>query len=117
MVFAGLQKDIKSFISGRDLVVFAVGLALSTQLQATLKSIIDGLIMPFVSTATGAGNLATRAWDLKVPTPGSKDPVIKVLWGAALNSIIVFFITLIIMVKIAKYITVHYVKSASVSFN
>lgn len=117
MVFAGLQKDIKSFVSGRDLVIFAITLALSTQFQATLKSIIDNMIMPFVSSMTGASNLATRSWDLRVPTPGSKDPVIKLTWGAALQSIIVFFITLIIMVKTAKYLTVHYVKSSSVSFN
>lgn len=118
MVFSGLQKDIKSFISGRDLVVFAIGLALSTQFQATLKSIIDGLIMPFVSSSTGVGNLATRAWELNVPkVVGKETTPIKVMWGSALQSVIVFFITLIIMVKIAKYVTVHYVKSTSVSFN
>jgi large-conductance mechanosensitive channel len=115
MILAGLGKDIKSFISGRDLVVFAVGIALSTQLQATMKSVIDNVIMPFISNITGVGNLATRASVLKVPVPG-KDLGIKVGWGAALHAVIVFFITLVIMVKIAKYITVNYVKSASVSF-
>lgn len=114
MVFAGLQKDIKSFISGRDLVVFAVGLALSTQLQATLKSIIDNMILPFVSKLTGATNLESRKFSLLKTSNGFG---IDLRWGAALQSVIVFFITLIIMVKIAKYITVHYVKSASVKFD
>jgi large-conductance mechanosensitive channel len=117
-MFIGLRKDIISFISGRDLVVFAIGLILSAQLQTTLKSFIDNLIMPFVSKITGSGNLEARSWKLTVPLPGggTKDLGIKVGWGAAIHSVIVFIITLVTMVKVAKYITVNYVKSASVSF-
>ena len=109
-----IGSDIKSFISGKDLVIFAISLALSTQLQTTLKTFIDNMIMPFVSKLTGATNLATRSLDLQLPD--GKDLGIKLGWGAALQSVIVFFITLVLMVEIARYVTVHYVSSSTVTF-
>jgi large-conductance mechanosensitive channel len=113
-MFGRIASDIKSFISGKDLVIFAIGLALSAQLQTTLKTIIDNMIMPFVSKLTGATTLATR--HLELQTPSGKDLGIKLGWGAALQSIIVFFITLVIMVEIARYITVNFVTSSTVQF-
>ena len=115
MVLGRVARDIQSFISGRDLVIFAVAIALSNQLQITLKVIIDSLVMPFVSKLTGATNLNSRAFDLQ--TPQGKDLGIKLGWGAALQSVIVFFISLVVLVEIARYITVHYVTSASVKFD
>jgi large-conductance mechanosensitive channel len=109
-----IGQDIKSFISGKDLVIFAISLALSTQLQTTLNKIIDTMIMPFVSKLTGTTNLAARSVELQ--TPGGKDLGIKLGWGAALQSLIVFFISLVIMVEIARYVTVHYVPSSTVKF-
>lgn len=109
-----IGKDVKSFVSGKDLVVMSIALALSTQFQATVKSVVDNLFMPFVSKITGATNLNSRSFELVAPS--GKELGIKVTWGAALQSVIVFLITLVIMVQIAKYLTLHYVKSSSVSF-
>ena len=67
---------------------------------------IDATIMPFVSKLTG---------DEIVEYDIGGD--IEIEWGKALESLVVFFITLIVMVQIARYITVNYVKSSSVSFN
>lgn len=113
-MFRRVGRDILSFVSGRDLVVFAVGIALSNQMQITIKTLIDNLIMPFVSKLTGADNLANRSIHLK--SPDGKDLGIKIGWGAALQSVIIFAITLVVMVEMARYITVHYVKSSSVQF-
>lgn len=113
-MFHRVSQDIKSFISGRDLVVFAIGIGLSNQLQATLKTLIDSLIMPVVSQLTGVTNLNSRSLELQKPK--GNNPGIKVAWGAALQSIVVFAISLVVMVEIARYVTVHYVKSTSVTF-
>ena len=104
-----MGRDIKSFVGGKDLVALAIGLALSTQFQLTVKAVIDATIMPFVSKLTGATKLSSRKYDI-----GGD---IEIEWGKALESLVVFFITLIVMVQIARYITVNYVKSTSVSFN
>jgi len=110
-----IARDIKSFISGKDLVVFAIGLALSARFQETIKSLIDSLIMPFVSKLTGVTALNTRQLVLEKEKDGK--PGISLKWGAALESVIVFFITLVIMVEIARYITVNFIKSSTVSFD
>lgn len=116
MLLGRIGHDIKSFISGKDLVVFAVGIALSNQLQATLKSIIDNLIMPLVSNSTGVDNLSNRSYTLHTSTIEGKQKSITLNWGAALQSVITLFISLVVMVEVARYITTHYVKSSSVTF-
>jgi large-conductance mechanosensitive channel len=107
-------RDIQSFLSGRDLVIFAIGIALSNEMQTTLRTIIGNMIMPIVSKFTGVDNLKDRAINLK--GPNGQELGIKLGWGAALQSLIVFFITLVIMVEIARYVTLHFVKSSSVQF-
>lgn len=105
-----ILKDVRSFISGKDLLVFAVGIAISNQLQTTLNTLIDALIMPFVSQLTGATNLASRGFNI----PKTE---IRIKWGAALNALITFSITLVIMVEIIKYISLRFkLKSSTVSW-
>jgi len=106
--------DIKSFVSGKDLVVFAIALALSAQFQSTVKTAIDGLIMPFISKFTGATNLSARSIQISPAT--SSTGAIAIQWGKALESFIMFCIQLVVMVQIAKYLTVHFVQSSSVKF-
>lgn len=107
-------RDIKAFIGGKDLVVFAIGLALSTQFQETVRTLIDSLIMPFISTLTGATQLESRNLRLKAPV-GDAQPI-YIYWGRALKTLITFSITLVVMVEIARYITTTYVESATVKF-
>lgn len=109
-----VAEDIKSFIAGKDLVVFAIGLALSTQFQETVRTLIDSLIMPFISVLTGATKLDSRT--IRLNTPVKNAEPIYIQWGKALKSIIVFMITLVVMVEIARYLTVRYVTSSSVQF-
>lgn len=109
-----IASDIKAFVGGKDLVVFAIGLALSTQFQDTIRTLIDSLIMPFISTLTGANKMESRSFRLKAPV-GNTDPI-YIYWGRALKSLITFTITLIIMVEIARYLTVRYVTSSTVKF-
>jgi large-conductance mechanosensitive channel len=109
-----IGRNIKSFVSGKDLVIFAISIALSNQFQVTIKNIIDNMIMPFVSRVTGATNLSSR--QVVLQKAKDKNPGIQLKWGAALESAIVFLISLVIMVEIARYITVHFVKSSTVTF-
>jgi large-conductance mechanosensitive channel len=109
-----IGSDIKAFVGGKDLVVFAIGLALSTQFQDTVRTLIDSLIMPFISTLTGATRLETRNFKIKTPLGGAEP--IYIYWGRAIKSAITFIITLIVMVEIARYLTVRYVNSSTVKF-
>jgi len=114
MVLGQIIKDIKSFVSGKDLVVFAIALALSAQFQMTVKTAIDSLIMPFISKLTGATNLSARTVQISPPT--STAGPITINWGKAVESFIMFCITLVVMVEIAKYLTVYFVESTTVKF-
>lgn len=106
--------DIKSFVGGKDLVVFAIALALSSQFQETIRTLIDSMIMPFFSKLTGATRLDDRK--VEISPPVGTNLSINLMWGKALKSFIVFAITLVIMVEIAKYLTVNFVKSSTVTF-
>jgi large-conductance mechanosensitive channel len=110
-----IASDIKSFVGGKDLVVFAIALALSTQFQETIRTLIDSMIMPFFSKLTGATRLDDRK--LEISPPVGKNLSINLMWGKALKALIVFVITLIIMVEIARYLTVNFVKSSTVTFD
>lgn len=102
-------RDIRSFVSSKDLVVFAVMLALSNQLQTTLNTLIDALIMPFVSHVTGRARLSTR--EARVPGTG-----ITVRWGAAAYALITFAISLVVMVEIVRLIVTRARLTSSVTF-
>jgi len=115
MVAITILKDIKAFVSSRDLLVFAIGVGLSNSFQSTLTTIINSMVMPFVSVITGPTNLASRSYDLKPPT--SKLPAIKLGWGAALNAAITFIITLIVMVEVLKFISLRYMPTKSVTWD
>lgn len=114
MVLARVAKDVKAFVSGKDLVVLAVGLALSTQLQATLNAVIQNLIMPFISFFTGPTNLVERAYILN---DDEKHRTIKIGWGAALNALITFAITTVVMVEFARFVTTTLVQSSTIKWN
>ena len=114
MVLGQVLNDIKAFVSGKDLVVFAIALALSASFQSLVRTWIDALIMPFISKITGATNLSHRQFQISPPT--SKTAAITIYWGKALESLIIFLITLVTMIEIAKYLTVHFVESSTVKF-
>ena len=103
-------RDIKAFVGGKDLLVFAVAIALSNQLQSTLATLIDSLVMPVVSTTLGTQKLKDRSFQIP-----KTDIAIK--WGAALNALIMFGIALVVMVEITKYITTRFVKSTSINWS
>lgn len=106
-----VAKDIQSFVASKDLIVFAVGVALSNQLQATLNTLITSLIMPFVSYWTGVNDLSSRTWVLNEGEPG-----IKLNWGAAANAIITFTITIAVLVEFTRFVTTKYVKSQTIQW-
>ena len=85
----GIHSDITTFISSKDVVVFAVTIAVSTQIQALLTSLINNIAMPVVSLATGNTNLATRSFYIRKPQPDAKPPRagIEIAYGAALNQL------------------------------
>lgn len=115
MILSRILSDIKAFVGGKDLVVFAIALALSAQFQETIRTFIDSMIMPFISKLTGATRLETREFEISPPV-GTKLSI-TLGWGRALKSFIVFCITLVIMVEIARYLTVHFVQSSTVKFS
>ena len=94
----GVLRDVRSFISSKDLLVLAVGLALSTQFQKTLETVIDALVMPVVSWLTGRSHLASR----EARVPGTR---IALAWGKALEAVLVFLVSLVVMVEIVKWLT------------
>ena len=113
----GIHSDITTFITSKDVVVFAVTIAVSTQIQALLTSLINNIAMPVVSLATGNTNLATRSFYIRKPQPDAKPPRagIEIAYGAALNQLIIFLISLVILVEFAKAVSAK-VPSSSVQW-
>lgn len=103
-------RDIRAFISSRDLLVFAVGIALSNRFQKTLESLIDTLVMPVVSWVTGTRQLASRE---------ARVGDVKLAWGKALESVIVLAISVVVMVEVVRWLTTHVkgLKSSSVTWS
>lgn len=104
-----LLRDVKTFVSSRDLIVFGAAIALSNQLQTTLNTLIESLVMPLVSRVTGQQKLKDRALVL-----GRTGVAIK--WGAALNAVVTFSIALVVTVQIAKLLTTKVFGSGSIQW-
>ena len=99
-------KEFKEFISKGNVFDMAVGLIIATAFNKIVSSLVNDILMPLITWATGASSLA----DLSVPlrwemVDGVKVVTLSWAYGNFLQTVIDFFIialSVFIMVKVVN---------------
>lgn len=99
-------KEFKAFISKGNVFDMAVGLIIATAFNKIVSSMVNDIIMPLVTWATGAKNLADLSIVLR-ETVEADGEVIKLTWqyGNFLQAVIDFLIiafSVFVMVKVVS---------------
>lgn len=94
-------KEFKAFISKGNVFDMAVGLIIATAFNKIVSSLVNDIIMPLVTFATGAASLA----ELSIPLRYGADDVVTLAWnyGAFIQTVIDFLIiafSVFLMVKV-----------------
>ncbi|MGN0788142.1 MAG: large conductance mechanosensitive channel protein MscL [Candidatus Onthoplasma sp.] len=97
-------KEFKAFISKGNVFDMAVGLIIATAFNKIVSSMVNDILMPLITWATGAASLA----DLSIPlrygiVNGERVPTLTWAYGNFIQTVIDFFIialSVFIMVKI-----------------
>ena len=93
-------KEFKAFITKGNVFDMAVGLIIATAFNKIVSSMVNDLIMPLVTWATGAASVADLSVVLRVAADGTE---LTWKYGSFLQTVIDFFIiafSVFIMVKI-----------------
>ncbi|HVF46654.1 MAG TPA: large conductance mechanosensitive channel protein MscL [Pyrinomonadaceae bacterium] len=108
-----MLSDFKAFIARGNVLDLAIAVIIGAAFGAIVKTLTDGIIMPFVGMATGGIDFKSKFYDLSgtVPTnatPEQIDAAIKggtplVMYGQFINDIITFLIVAIVMFFLARY--------------
>ena len=102
----GLLKEFKEFISKGNVFDMAVGLIIATAFNKIVSSMVNDILMPLITWATGAASLA----DLSIPlrwemVDGVKVVTLRWAYGNFLQTVIDFFIiamSVFLMVKVVN---------------
>lgn len=94
-------KEFKAFISKGNVFDMAVGLIIATAFNKIVSSMVNDMIMPLVTWATGAASLA----ELSIPLRYAADGTVSLAWhyGNFIQTVIDFLIialSVFVMVKI-----------------
>lgn len=97
-------KEFKTFISRGNVFDLAVGMIIATAFNKIVTSMVNDIIMPLVTWATGAASLADLSIVLRETTDVNGE-IVKLTWkyGNFLQTVIDFFIialSVFIMVKV-----------------
>jgi large conductance mechanosensitive channel len=82
-------KEFRKFILRGSVVDLAVGVVVGAAFTSVVKSLVDGVILPLISTVYGGTNLAK----LEYITHDEK----HVMYGSFISSIIAFFIVTVVV--------------------
>lgn len=96
-------KEFKEFISKGNVFDMAVGLIIATAFNKIVSSLVNDIIMPLITFATGANSLA----DLSIPLRWDLDGNVTLAWayGNFIQTIIDFLIiafSIFVMVKVVN---------------
>ena len=106
-----MWKDFRSFIARGNVLDLAIGVIIGAAFTSIVKTLTDGIIMPFVGLVTGGIDFKQKVLNLgsmPVNTPEqieaaqkAKEPLI--LYGQFINDIITFLIVAFVMFLLARY--------------
>ncbi|WP_080145915.1 large conductance mechanosensitive channel protein MscL [Marinilactibacillus piezotolerans] len=88
-------KEFKAFIARGNVIELAVGLAMGTAFNAIVRSLVDNILMPLITSMTGKADVSYLTFTIG-NTP--------IKYGLFLQSIISFFLIAIALFLIVKTI-------------
>jgi len=88
-------KEFKAFIARGNVIELAVGLAMGTAFNAIVRSLVDNILMPLITSITGKADVSDLTFTIG-NTP--------IKYGLFLQSIISFFLIAIALFLIVKTI-------------
>ena len=104
-------KDFREFIARGNVLQLAIAVVMGASFGAIVKTLTDGIIMPFVSLLTGGVDFKNKVINLgEMPVSNgaeieaaiaAKQPL--VMYGQLINDIISFLIVAFVMFLIARY--------------
>ena len=110
-------KEFKAFISKGNVFDMAVGLIIATAFNKIVSSMVNDIIMPLVTWATGAASLADLSIVLKQTTDATTGEIVKLTWnyGVFLQTVIDFLIIALSVFIMVKLVTASQKKFKEVS--
>jgi large conductance mechanosensitive channel len=106
-----MLKDFREFIARGNVLDLAIAVVMGAAFGAIVKTLTDGIIMPFVGVATGGVDFKNKVINLgSMPVTNgeeiqaaiaAKQPLI--LYGQLINDIISFLIVAVAMFLLARY--------------
>ena len=106
-----MWNDFKAFIARGNVLDLAIAVIIGAAFGAVVKTFTDGIIMPFVSLATGGVDFKSKVINLgTMPVNNgkeieaaiaAKEPLI--MYGQLINDIISFLIVAFVMFLLARY--------------
>ncbi|MBO4798720.1 MAG: large conductance mechanosensitive channel protein MscL [Candidatus Methanomethylophilaceae archaeon] len=91
----GFGSDFKAFISKGNVVDMAVGVVVGSAFGAIITSLVNDIIMPFISLATGGVNVKDLKWVLREAVMDGETvttPEVAVAYGSFIQYIVNFLI-------------------------
>lgn len=110
-------KEFKAFISKGNVFDMAVGLIIATAFNKIVSSMVNDIIMPLVTWATGAASLADLSVTLKTTIDPVTEEVKKLTWnyGNFLQTVIDFLIIAFSVFLMVKLVTASQKKFKEIS--
>lgn len=106
-----MWKDFKAFISRGNVLDLAIGIIIGAAFTTVVKTVTDGVLMPFVGLVSGGIDFKQKVWNLgNMPVntaaeigaaQAAKQPLI--MYGQLINDIITFLIVAVVMFFVARY--------------
>lgn len=106
-----MWNDFKAFIARGNILDLAIAVVMGAAFGSVVKTLTDGIIMPFVGLATGGIDFKDKVLNLgKMPvtTPAeiaaaqaAKEPLI--MYGQFINDVVTFLIVALVMFLLVRY--------------
>jgi large conductance mechanosensitive channel len=100
-----MLKEFKEFITGGNVIEFAVAVIMAAAIGGVVKGFVDNIVMPVVGYFTGGTDFAEKKiilTEAAVDAAGKAIPENAIMWGSWVNTIVNLLIVGLVMFMIVK---------------
>ena len=106
-----MWNDFKAFIARGNILDLAIAFIMGAAFTTIVKTLTDGIIMPFVGLLTGGIDFKNKVWNLgqmPVTTAAEIEAAVKakqplIMYGQFINDVLTFLIVAAVMFFLARY--------------
>lgn len=92
--------DFKAFLTKSNALALAIGVIIGASLSGVVNTLVNSVIMPPIGYLLNGVDFASIKWVLGTNKTTGEE--ISIGWGLLINSLIVFFIVMIVVYVISK---------------